>query len=336
MIKKFFAFLLIILLLPVSPVFAKASADNVPNWVKVVSDNGETVDLNLNSIVIALDTVEYEIKTEKDDDGFFFVRRFSTELYNPEMPTAILSSVKYKDEISEENLIERDVYTDLDYKPAVDGTLSAEVFSVLSKRLNASAFAAGERTMKKYLNRQYKNVKKQWKTRHYKDYSRNEARHLPTGSQANVYFEDAISLKLNREGEVISRKSEDPNSLHVEISEFPPLPEGYSGETYNLNLKLRCYKYYGAEKYTADKVKVIKENPNTGSLIMAKNHFPPVVGPMLLGVVKFSNALMKPIDFFSDHPLLFLPGAVYTAFASVVSRVFIKIPFGWLGEDVGY
>ena len=97
-IKKFVTFSLILLLLNLNISYAE-------NWVTITAENGKSADLDLDSIKMAVDTVEYDIKTEYDN--YIYINTMSTELYKEGLPTAVAERTKYKDTISGSSIIEK-------------------------------------------------------------------------------------------------------------------------------------------------------------------------------------------------------------------------------------
>lgn len=261
--KKIISITLIMFLLNINFAYAE-------NWVTITAENGKSADLDLDSIQMAVDTVEYDIRTQNND--FIYINKMSTELYKEGIPTAVIERSKYKNDLSENNKISDEKIDIRDYRILKSGTLQAEIFDVLSKELDKKSFTHGKSTWNKYLKRQRKEIYKHWKPygNYWNTYS---------NSTSPVYFDDVL-LIVDKNG-IIQRKEHDRRSL-PELSVIEPLPEDYTAETFQLDVKMNYYKYAGAKLNT--KKPVVKQiSPVRSEITISKNKRPPVLGHIQLG-----------------------------------------------------
>ena len=244
------------------------------NWVTITAENGKSGDLNLDSIKMAVDTVEYDIKVIQND--YTYINRFSTELYEDGTPTALISSKKYKGD----TLVSSEVYKERNYRTLKAGTLQAEIFDVLSKELSEKTFNDGQNSWEKYLNKQRKLIQQKWHPGSFKNLSKKNINN--TLYTTPVYI-STVSLKIDKDGN-IQEKYTDDYYLN-EVSKLDPLPDGYTGETFDLSINMNYYKYAGAKTKT-QKPLVKQHTPTKATVTIAKNNRPPVIGHISLGLMK--------------------------------------------------
>lgn len=263
MIKKVIALFLIFFLLNVNFAYAE-------NWVTITAENGKSADLDLDSIQMAIDTVEYNTRTQNDE--YIYINKMSTELYKEGIPTAVIERSKYKNDLSENNKISDEKIEIRDYRVLKPGTLQSEIFDVLSKELTKKKFTRGKSTWNKYLKRQRKDIYEKWE---------------PSGNYFNsvssfaspVYINRVI-LTVDKDG-IIQNKQNDYDSVLTDLSVIEPLPDDYTAETFQLDVKMNYYKYAGAKMNT--KKPVVKQiSPVHSEITIAKNKRPPVIGQIQL------------------------------------------------------
>lgn len=253
------------------------------NWVTITAENGKSGDLDLDSIKMAVDTVEYDIKVTQNE--YTYINRFSTELYEEGTPTALISSKKYKNDVE----VSSEIYKDRNYRELKPGTLQAEIFDVLSKDLSEKTFNKGQNTWDKYLKKQRKAIQNQWKPRKFKDYN---SSYISTYKNEPVYS-NHVELDVAKDGSIVNRSSNDYYSQLYEVRKLDPLPSEYTGETFKLNVDMKCYKYAGSKIYNKGE-KVTKLEPTSSNIKISKNSKPPVLGHIqfgLLRTVKGANGL---------------------------------------------
>lgn len=260
--KKIISITLIIFLLNVNFAYAE-------NWVTITAANGKSADLDLDSIQMAVDTVEYNIRTQNNDS--IFINKMSTELYKEGIPTAVIERSKYKNGLSENNKISDEKINTRDYRILKSGTLQSEIFDVLSKELDKKNFIQGKKTWNKYLKKQRKEIYKHWKPH-------NNYWNTYSNSTSPVYFDDVL-LVVDKNG-VIQSKQHDRRSIQ-ELSAIDPLPEDYTADTFQIDVKMDYYKYAGAKLNT--KKPVVKQiSPVRSEITISKNKKPPVLGHVQL------------------------------------------------------
>ena len=137
MFKRIIATILLLLFCNMNSVYAE-------NWVTITAENGKSADLDLDSIEMVVNAVEYDIRTTFNNT--VFVNKLSTELYKDGTPTAVIHRKKYKNSISSSNLLTEEKITQRDYKIVKNGTLQAEIFDILSKKLEEKNFNKGHKT----------------------------------------------------------------------------------------------------------------------------------------------------------------------------------------------
>ncbi len=266
MIKKVVSISLIIFLLNVNFAFAE-------NWVTITAENGKSADLDLDSIQMVIDTVEYNIRTQ--NDNYIYINKMSTELYKEGIPTAVVERSKYKNNLSDNNKISDEKVEIRDYRVVKSGTLQSEIFDVLSKELDKKDFTQGKSTWNKYLKRQRKEISKKWKP--YGNYFGSDS-----NSTSPVYINNVI-LTVDKNG-IIKSKQYDNHSFLNDLSVIEPLPENYTAETFQLDVKMNYYKYAGAKLNT--KKPVVKQiSPVHSEITIAKNKRPPILGHIQLGLL---------------------------------------------------
>ena len=281
MLKKILSIMLIILFFNTNYAFAE-------NWVTITAENGKSADLDLDSIQMVLDTVEYNIKTENKD--YIYINKMSTELYKAGIPTAVIERTQYKNSISEDNQISHENISNRDYRVVKSGTLQAEIFDVLSKELDKKNFTQGKSTWNKYLKRQRKQIYKHWKP---------QGKYWNTYSEytSPVYFDETL-LIVDKNGIIKNRQYN--NSSLPELTVIEPLPEDYTAETFQLGVKMNYYKYAGAKINT--KKPVVKQiSPVRSEITIAKNKRPPIIGHIELGLLWFHKKV-KSIQEWSPEP----------------------------------
>lgn len=318
--KKLISAILITLLINMNVVYAE-------NWVTITSENGKSADLDLDSVHMAIDAVEYNIRTQKGD--YVYINKMSTELYKEGLPTAAIERAKYKNNTLEENKIENEKFKTREYKSINSGTLQAEIFDVLSKELDKKTFTQGQGIWDKYLKRQRKIVSKNWKPSKY--------RFEKTEFITPVYINNE-SIIVDKDG-IVKDVKYAPNymdelfSTHIE-----QLPEGYTADTFQIDVNMNYYKYAGA-KLLAPKQKVKQISPTHAQISISKNHRPPVVGHIeygLLGLFKkisnvFENILPNTNNVFICFLSIPLCVMVITG---IVSMFIICILFGVSPDDM--
>ena len=321
-IKKLFAAFLVLLTVNM-PCFAV-------NWVTITAENGKSGDLDIDSIKMAVDTVEYDIKVIQNE--FTYVNRFSTELYKEGSPTALISSKKYKNEVE----VSSETYKDRNYRELKPGTLQAEIFDVLSKDLSEKTFNKGQKTWDKYLKKQRKAIQSQWKPRRFKDYN---SYYVSTYKNEPVYS-NQVELDVAKDGTIVKRSADDYTSQLYEVRKLDPLPTEYTAETFKLNVDMKCYKYAGSKIYNKGE-KVSKLEPTSSNLKISKNSKPPVLGHMqfgLLRAVKGANGLAeKSVNHMtSGDPLvglLELPVVLGTITLAIATDISCGLMFMIVGGD---
>jgi len=299
MLKKCIATLLLILFLNMNIQVQAA------NWVTIVAENGKSADLDLDSIDLAVDAVEYDIRTFNKE--FVYVNRLSTELYKEGTPTAVIKRIKYKNSIAKENLITEDTISDRNYKVVKNGTLQAEIFDILSKKLEEKSFNKGHKTWEKYLKQQRKNLHYKWNPPSFNDLYATER-----DDCATPVYENKVTMNLDKNGNIIYRTGENRQLLLRNIEQLDPLPEDYNAKTFELGVNIDYYKYAGAKLYN-NKPAVKQISPVKAEVSIAKNSRPPVIGHIELGLLalklklgRISKFLFKYEMPFPDNGLLCL------------------------------
>lgn len=323
-IKKIFATFLVLLTVNM-PCFAV-------NWVTITAENGKSGDLDLDSIKMAVDTVEYDIKVIQNE--FTYVNRFSTELYEEGTPTALISSKKYKNNIE----VSSEIYKDRNYRELKSGTLQSEIFDVLSKDLSEKNFSKGQNTWDKYLKKQRKAIQKQWKPRSFKDYN---SYYVSEYKDEPVYSNN-VELEVAKDGTIVKRTSDDYSNQLYEVRKIDPLPDGYTGETFNLNVDMKCYKYAGSKIYNKGE-KVTKPLPTSSNMKIAKNSRPPVLGHIQFGLLKtikgVNGATEKSFNAMSKSDplvgLVELPVVLGMGVVALATDIACGLMFILVGGDVG-
>lgn len=294
-IKKITTLFLAIFILNMNFVYAY-------NSVTVTAENGKSADLDLDSIKMAVDTVEYDIITELD--GYTYVNKMSTELYKEGTPTAVVERRKYKGSISDGNLSENEKIKNRNYRVLKSGTLQSEIFDVLSKELGKKNFSKGKTTWNKYLKKQRKQIQKAWEP-HKDNWDKPDGYVTPSTIQnlesikdfrdwnaggITPVRHDNVQLTINKDGS-IKEKINDRGEFW-NLTQLDALPEDYTAETFKLDVKMNYYKYAGAKIYTP-KPLVKQISPVRSEITIAKNQRPPVIGHIQFGLLrafkKFNN-----------------------------------------------
>lgn len=281
-IKKFVTFSLILLLLNLNISYAE-------NWVTITAENGKSADLDLDSIKMAVDTVEYDIKTEYDN--YIYINTMSTELYKEGLPTAVAERTKYKDTISGSSIIEKEKIQKRDYRELKSGTLQSEIFDVLSKELSKRSFSQGKSTWNKYLKKQRKQIYKEWSP--HKDYWNNTIRYI------TPFDTNTVVLEVNKDG-TIKEKYND-NGVLRDLKMLDALPKDYTAETFQLNVNMNHYKYAGAKMYTEEPA-VRQISPISSEVTIAKNQRPPVIGHIEFGLLWLNKKIYDINQWIPDPP----------------------------------
>lgn len=279
MFKRIVATILLILFLNMNMTVQAA------NWVTITAENGKSADMDLDSIDLAVDAVEYNIRTI--NNGYVYVNRLSTELYKEGTPTAVIKRSKYKNSIAKENLITEDKITQRNYIVVKDGTLQAEIFDILSKKLGEKSFTKGHKTWEKYLKQQRKNIHYGWKSPSFSYLVATERENCAT-----PVYENKITMKLDKDGKIIERYGENRQILLSSIEQLDPLPEDYNAETFELGVNIDYYKYAGAKLYN-NKPAVKQISPVKAEIAVSKNCRPPIIGHIELGLLAFKHRLGK-------------------------------------------
>lgn len=317
LIKKFVANILIIFLLNMNCVYAQ-------NWVTISAENGKSADLDIDSISVNLDAVEYDIRII--NDNYIYINRMSTELYKDGTPTAVVSRSKYSEDLSNNNKISSETIKNREYRKLKAGTLQAEIFDVLSKKLEKKSFNKGQSTWNNYLKKQRKQILKSWKPAKFSS--------LNVEKDISTYFpvyQNDISLDINKNGKIVDRHSSNDMEQLYEIYNIDPLPSDYTQETFNLNVKMSYYKYAGA-KVLSPKPTIKQTSPVSSEIVIAKNSSPPVIGHIQFGVLYLYSIVNSVLDTNADIPILLLIPAVLGGFAGTIllGAIFIMV-----GGDIG-
>ena len=270
MFKRITAILLLIFFCNLNFAYAQ-------NWVTITAENGKSADLDLDSIKMVVDTVEYDIKTTFDD--VIYINKLSTDLYKEGMPSAVIERKKYKNEISELSLISEEVIKNREYKTLKPGTLQAEIFDVLSKRLQEKTFNEGYKTWKKYLKTQRKTIQKTWKPIPFRKLKSVYMDVLPT-----PYYKNRIELDIDKNGVIQQRRVANEEMLLEEVYLLEPLPDEYKSETFQLGVNVKYYKYAGAKLYSK-KPEIKQASPVKAEINIAKNSRPPIIGHIQFGML---------------------------------------------------
>jgi len=243
------------------------------NWVTITAENGKSADLDLDSVQMSVDAVEYVIKTE--NDNCIYINKMSSELYKEGSPTAVIERAKYKDDIkvADEKIQKRT------YKELKSGTLQAEIFDVLSKELDKKTFTQGKTTWKKYLKKQRKTLQKSWKP--YKNVWNAEKESTP------VNYNNLV-LTVAKDG-TIEEKLNDNGTLNG-LVKLDSLPEDYAADTFQLKVKMNHYKYVGAKIHTSKPV-IKQTSPVSAEITVAKNQRPIILGHLEYGLRAIGSAI---------------------------------------------
>ncbi|MCR5266457.1 MAG: hypothetical protein K6E29_07680 [Cyanobacteria bacterium RUI128] len=274
-IKKIIATILLI-------VFCNMNVAYAENWVLISAENGKFAGLDLDSIDVWLDTVEYDISTVNGD--VTYINRFSTELYKDKTPTAVIKTTKFVKgkEVSSETVKERK------YRELKSGTLQAEIYDVISKKINEEDFAKVKKVRNKYLKNQRRYVSRRWIF-----YDRDKAR-LAKDAYHTATFD------INKKGEIVSMDYKNASALMVsKIEKFDPLPKDYISDTYSLKVQMFTYKYAGA-KYKTPKPYYMQLSPTSGEITVARNSSLPVLGLIRQGILNMFNFGTEMIDYDLD------------------------------------
>ncbi|MGN0196617.1 MAG: hypothetical protein ACI4B8_01290 [Candidatus Gastranaerophilaceae bacterium] len=288
------------------------------NWVTITAENGKQADLDLDSVKMALETVEYDIRIEQG--GVYYLNRFSSELYKDNTPTAVIMRGKYENGV----LVNRE-NVERKWKPLKQGTLQAEIFDVLSKELDEKSFNKGQDTMDKYLKKQKKNILRQWnpKARKFKYYDKS---HIRKDSYTPVYSND-FAFTIDNNGTISNRASSDNSNMLLDVRSLDALPNGYTDETFKLNVNVKYYKYVGCSK--ENRKPIVKQSPVEASVAVGKNSRPPVLGHIQYGLLySYKKTTGIGSTLLSDKDFPFIVDLVYFPVALAGS---IVIPVsGWL------
>ena len=288
------------------------------NWVTITAENGKQADLDLDSVKMALNTVEYDIKFEQN--GNVFINRLSSELYKEDTPTAVIMRGEYKDGawVNSENV------TDKNWKPLKQGTLQAEIFDVLSKELEQKSFSKGQDAMDKYLKKQRKNILSRWnpKSKKFKYY---DPSRIVMSSYSPMYY-NTVRLDIDKNGIISDRESYDSANKLWDVRSLDELPNGYSDEVFKLNVDMKYYKYVGCSK--ENRKPIIKQSPVEATVTVAKNSRPPVLGHIQYGFLYCYKKTTKISEvLFENKNFPFLVDLIYFPIALVGS---ITVPLvGW-------
>lgn len=263
MIKRIIASILIIFLLNIHFAFAQS-------WVTITAQNGKSADLDLDSINLTVNAVEYNIKTEKD--GFIYVNKMSTKLYEESTPTAVIETTKYKESISEENKLENEKIKDRNYRLLKPGTLQSEMFDVLSKMLPKKQFKKSNKVWKKYFKTQQKYIYTNWEPN-------------PDRSRMSSFKRrNSSTFIIDKNGKITN-----PNEIDYtlkNVQRFDPLPEDFVADTFQIQVNTTYYKYTGPKPKPAIK----NISPVNVEMDLVKNHRPPVIGHIEGGLLNiFDN-----------------------------------------------
>lgn len=284
--KKLISAILITLLINMNVVYAE-------NWVTITSENGKSADLDLDSVQMVLDAVEYNIRTQKGD--YVYINKMSTELYKKGLPTAAIERAKYKNNTLEENKIENEKFKTREYKSINSGTLQAEIFDVLSKELDKKTFTQGQGIWDKYLKRQRKIISKGWEPSKYRFEKKSEF-------ITPVYI-NYESIIVDKNGVVKDKKYNHMDELYS--TQIEELPEDYTADTFQIDVNMNYYKYAGA-KLLAPKQKVKQISPTHAQVSISKNHRPPVIGHIEYGLLWLSKKIWGMCDTVPDNNFVFL------------------------------
>lgn len=310
-IRRIIAGLLVIFFLNLDSAYAQ-------NLVTITAENGKSANLDLDSIKMAVDTVEYDILT--DDDGYVYVNKMSTELYKEWTPTAVVERKKYKGSISEDNLVTTEKISKRDYRQLKQGTLQAEIYDVLSKELEEKSFSQGKSTWNKYLKKQRKSIYKAWKP--HKDYWDENSDYITPVNHTNVL------LTVDKDGKIKDKQND--NGILWDLSQLDSLPEDYTAETFQLNVKMNYYKYAGAKMYTP-KPAVKQISPVRSEVTIAKNQRPPVIGHLQFGLLWLNNKVSAFDDWIPSPPdngiicLLAFPVVLLVCVGCIVGEIITTI-----------
>ena len=257
-IKKLTALFLTILLFNVNIVYAQ-------NWVTITAENGKSADLDLDSVKMAVDTVEYDIRIITED--YIYINRMSTELYKNNTPTAVILKNKYNIDGSELITTEKD--QDREYRDLKPGTLQAEIFDVLSKQIDEKMFIKGKKTWSKYLKKQRKIITNDWNTSYI---------YFPARKDGTPMYRQIFEIRVDSEGYLI-----DPPSRFNKIK-LDALPDDYTNDYFDLTVAVNYYKYAGKSIYT-EKPYIAQTSPTSAEISIAKNSRPPVIGHIEFGIL---------------------------------------------------
>ncbi len=308
--KKILSTLLILLMMNTS-CFAE-------NWVTITAENGKSADLDLDSLNVVLDTVEYDIKMEKENTTF--IHRFSTDLYKEGTPTAIISAVKLENNVKTPIQVENRVYRNLK-----QGTLQSEIYDVLSKELSEKEFNKGKNTWSKYLKKQQRLMTEQLNPG---DFKKLNSRFVNKTESATPIYRSNIELQIDKYGTVVNRKTDD--YYLQEVKKLDSLPADYSGKTYTVEVEMNYYKYVGAKTKTA-KPTIIQNSPSKATVKISKNSRPPVFGHIQYGLLATYKACNDSLGSNSGLSILLIP---VTLSGIIVSSISFLI-FGGDVDDLG-
>ena len=297
------------------------------NWITITAENGQSADLDLDSIRMSIYTVEYKIRIT--DGDISYINSFSTELYKEGTPTAVISSVVYADG----EQIDEEVYHDYNYRSLEEGSLQAEIFDVLSKNLPAGEFNQRQTKWTNYLNRQQKSLQKTWKPEKFKNMKKEC---ITDDGEQQVYVCNTY-IETDKNGNILTQYSSNMKDL-IKIKKIEPLPEEYNQKTFTLTINKNYYKYKGATK--TKKPLVIQTSPNSATVKISKNSRPFILGHIqyaLLKSIKKLDTVYKG-EAFSKKPvileLLTLPAEIVLVIVSALTCSFFILIFAVMGGDI--
>lgn len=263
MFKKLIAITLVILMV--------TNTSYAYNLVTITAENGKSADLDLDSIKMGVDTVEYTIYFVQDDK--MYSSQFSSELYKEGNPTAIIHRTQWNtDGLTVSESVKR-----REYKPLKPGTLHAEIFEVLSKNLKEKQFSQGEEDWNKYLKKQKKYILKVWKPMKIEDC-------VCDYEGYNAVYNNFEYLDVHKDGRINSKELDDGTKLDK-------LPENYPEETFTITVVYKNYKYMGARKH--NKKPIEKNRPDIATIYVAKNSRPIIIGPIQYGLLNCYHKMTK-------------------------------------------